>query len=143
MRLVEFYAMPDEEVSASCWYTLEPERDGRGRLLRWEEVTYAGSGEGEEAAQGETSYEELAHGDVDRLIGKLSEVLEDVVDEAGLDEVRELWAEAEESGDVVRVEQDGRAEVVPAMNAKDDAEIDIGISDEEEEDTWFYDEESD
>jgi hypothetical protein len=111
MRLVEFFHIREGRDTR---YTLEPESNGQGRLLAWEEVTYSGPGMGEEVSgisESDASYEAIQRGDIDRLIAALPPELQ-----SAADTIRMAWEEALEGGEVVEVSDEGgepRVEVVP------------------------------
>ncbi len=90
--LKEFFVLNE---GRSVYYTLEPEANGMGRLLQWEEVKYAGSPEAEEA-EDDVSYEVIARGDVEQLLAKLAQAEPGAAEVA--DEIRQSWDEAIDAG---------------------------------------------
>lgn len=92
-------------------YTLEPEANGLGRLLAWEEP---GEQDLDDALPDEGSCEAVARGDVGRLVRALPRELRHL--EA---EVRDAWDDAVRSGDSVQVTPDGRVTVVERSEPED------------------------
>lgn len=111
MRLTEFYALDE---ARSQRFVLEPEANGVGRLLAWEQVEYAADG----AEEQDTGFEVLARGSLDKLLAKLQEMgggspgLEDTV--------RELFEQAiEDGGLAVQVDGEG-AQLIPKRREEDE-----------------------
>lgn len=101
-NLKDFFVLAE---STHTHYTLEPESNGNGRLLAWEERTYAAPGQ--VGAEEDQSYEVLAHGGFDRLADALvAQLGEDMLAPGTGDfaQLRRLWDEAVESGEAVVVE---------------------------------------
>ncbi len=87
LTLEEFYALDE---GRAVHYTLEPEANGRGRLLRWEEEFGPG------AEPGGATREAIASGDVEELLAALAQ---DEPAAGGVaDEVRRAWDEAVSRG---------------------------------------------
>jgi hypothetical protein len=119
MRLTEFYALNEGRYT---FYTLEPEANGMGRLLQWEEVTYAGSPEAEEA-EDDVSYEVIEHGNIDRLLGRLTrEKIGKHLPQVE-DQLRQAWEQAvSDGGEAVWFGiQGGKPHVDIQMKASKDA----------------------
>jgi hypothetical protein len=83
MRLLEFYGIDEAlDEARSGHYTLEPEGNAMGRLLKWEVV---------------------AHGSIDELIAALPpEILAMPDTEEG---IRQAWDDAVQNGEAVYVEK--------------------------------------
>jgi hypothetical protein len=96
MRLLEFYGIDEAlDEARSGHYTLEPEGNAMGRLLKWEIVPYD---EGDD-----NSYEVVAHGSIDELIAALPpEILAMPDTEEG---IRQAWDDAVQNGEAVYVEK--------------------------------------
>jgi hypothetical protein len=78
------------------FYTLEPAHGGV-RLLLWEHVEYDSV---DMLHEDEMMYDEVASGDLEHVLQRLSRL----VPEANIEEIRELWDEADAAGDSVVIE---------------------------------------
>ena len=93
MKLLEFYAL--NEIR-SGYYTLEPEGNAMGRLLQWENVPYD---EGDDS-----SYEVVAHGNIDELIAALPPEMTSGPDR--VESIHQAWQDAiSNSGEAVYVDK--------------------------------------
>lgn len=110
MRLTEFYALE----ARSERFVLEPEVNGTGRLLAWERVEYAADG----AEEQDTGFEVVAHGDLDKLLSKLTQLAPETMGRE--DAIRELFEQAIEDGHLVVSIDDSGVNLVPKAPKDDD-----------------------
>jgi hypothetical protein len=111
MRLTEFYALDE---ARSQRFVFEPETNGMGRLLAWEQVEYAADG----AEEQDTGFEVVAHGDINKLLQKLAEMAPELAGQE--DSIREMFEQAiDDGGLVVSVEAAGTS-LIPKSPREDD-----------------------
>ena len=96
MRLTEFYAV-DEGMSRH--FTIEPRNDGNAVLLAWESGILA------EAADADMSYQQMAHGDIEKIISVLRKVLPESKEFE--DDIRQSFEQALYEDAAVRIDGSG------------------------------------
>jgi hypothetical protein len=99
--LKDFFVLTE---SVGRCYMLEPEANGTGRLLSWEDRLYASPGQDE--AGEDHSYEVLARGDFDKLAAALVRALGSQLEPGTGDfaRLRSLWDDAIDTGEAVHIE---------------------------------------
>lgn len=132
MRLQEFYALDEARTR---FFTLEPETNGNGRLLAWEEISYAGPGS--EEAEEERSYTVVAHGGIDQLVDALR-AQTDLRPESE-EEVRQLFDRAiETGGEAVVFDTDGRVDITTKAGKGEEGKFDSNDYDYDEDNPDRY-----
>lgn len=120
MKLTEFYSFVE---GRETYYTLEPETNGNGRLLCWEDVSY-GSDESQEE---EHSYEVVAHGGIDKLLQALKQHTELQPDQE--EEIRAEFDRAIDDGETtVKFSPEGGVERMEKRGGESEAD-----------DVWTFD----